>query len=186
MIPRGKGAVSMQQILSIQALTLLAGLALIVIGSFGGGIEVKEIKIPTLPTFSRALSLAFGIVLLVLGIGFPQLFPTPPIAASSSTQLASVARVEEKAKSPEEKPKVWLGAAVENHVITISDVKRILRHLGKYSGPINDDVDDAYQKAVAEFQLSQNLKTDTYVGPDTYRKLREAWPDFFEIRNPEK
>jgi Putative peptidoglycan binding domain len=100
--------------------------------------------------------------------------------------LASVARVEEKAKSPEEKPKVWLGAAVENHVITISDVKRILRHLGKYSGPINDDVDDAYQKAVAEFQLSQNLKTDTYVGPDTYRKLREAWPDFFEIRNPEK
>ena len=178
----------MQQILSIQALTLLAGLALIMIGSFGGGIEVKEIKIPTLPTLSRTLCLAFGIVLLILGIAFPQLSPNPQItAASPSTQSAPVARVEEKAKSPaDEKPKVWLGAAIENHVITIGDVKRILRHLGKYAGPINDDVDDAYKQAVAEFQISQNLEADTYVGPNTYRKLREAWPDFFETRNPGK
>ena len=177
----------MQQILSTQALTLLAGLALIIIGSFGGGIEVKEIKIPTLPTFSRALSLAFGIVLLVLGIGFPQLFPNPQIAAASSTQSASSVRVEEKAKTAaDEKPKAWLGAVIENHVITISDVKRILRHLGKYSGPINDDVDDAYKQAIADFQVSQNLDADTYVGPNTYRKMREAWPDFFENGAPQK
>jgi hypothetical protein len=177
----------MQQLLSIQALTFLAGLALIMIGSFGGGIEVKEIRIPTLPTFSRALSLAFGVVLLVLGMAFPQLFPNPQNSAASSTQSASGARVEEKAKSlADEKPREWLGAAIANHVITISDVKRILRHLGKYSGPINDDVDDAYKQAVAEFQVSQKLGADTYVGPDTYRKLREAWPEFFETGNPGK
>lgn len=169
----------MQQILSVQALTVLAGLLLIMVGSFGGGIEVKEIRIPTLPTYSRALSLAFGIAFLVLGIAFPQLF--------QSTQSGLVPRMEEKVKTPpDDKPKGWLGAAIENHVIAVSDVKRILRHLGKYSGPINDDVDDAYKQAVAEFQISQNLDVDTYVGPNTYRKLREAWPDFFETRNPAK
>jgi hypothetical protein len=169
----------MEQLLSIQALTFLAGLFLIMVGSFGGGIEVRELRIPTLPTYSRALSLAFGIVLLVLGIAFPRLFPTP--------QPGPGAPFGDKQKSPDAKPKGgWLGAAIENHVITVSDVKRILRHLGKYSGPINDDVDDAYKQAVAEFQISQNLDADTYVGPDTYRKLREAWPDFFENRNPGK
>jgi hypothetical protein len=31
------------------------GLALIVIGIIGGGIEIKEVKIPTLPMFPRAV-----------------------------------------------------------------------------------------------------------------------------------
>jgi NAD/NADP transhydrogenase beta subunit len=67
---------------SMQAITFLIGLALIVVGIFGGGIEVKEIKIPTLPTISRILSSIVGLVLIAVCLAFPQLLagpqPTPP------------------------------------------------------------------------------------------------------------
>ncbi|WP_375415344.1 hypothetical protein [uncultured Bradyrhizobium sp.] len=88
----------MQQLLTIQALTFLAGLALIMIGSFGGGVDVKEIKIPKLATASRAISLAFGIALLVLGIAFPKLFQNED---SSSKQSGPVITAE-KANAPTE------------------------------------------------------------------------------------
>ena len=42
------------------------GLALIVIGIIGGGIEVKEVKIPTLPMFPRAMSFIAGFALVLL------------------------------------------------------------------------------------------------------------------------
>jgi hypothetical protein len=158
--------------ISIQVVTFLIGLALIVIGIFGGGIEVKEIRIPTLPALSRALSSAVGLVLVILCLAFPQIFPSAPTA----TTLAST---EDKAKVSDDRSKVFLGAAIQNHLITVQDVKRILRHLGKYSGPITDEVNDAYFQAVAEFQISQNIDADGLVGPVTYGKLREAWPDFF-------
>jgi hypothetical protein len=51
---------------SIIALTFLVGLALIVIAVLGGGIEIKEVKIPTLPTIPRAASFAVGCVLIAL------------------------------------------------------------------------------------------------------------------------
>lgn len=161
----------MQQLLSAQTLTYLLGLALIVIGIFGGGIEVKEIKIPTLPTFSRAASLAVGIVLVVVCYAFPQAFPNGDITGA-------LKQPHENSSVVAEKPK-WLGAAIQNKVITVTEVKRILRHLGNYSGPLNEDATPEYFQAVTDFQISQNVEADGYVGPITYRKLREAWPDYF-------
>jgi hypothetical protein len=160
---------------SMQAITFLIGLALIVVGIFGGGIEVKEIKIPTLPTISRILSSIVGLVLIAVCLAFPQLLagpqPTPPALASAppADSIPSVAN----------KPK-FLGAAIENHIVTVRDVKKVLAHIGKYSGPMNDEVTDAYFQAVAEFQTSQKIQIDGLVGPETYGKLRESWPDYFQ------
>ncbi|QOZ66565.1 peptidoglycan-binding domain-containing protein [Bradyrhizobium arachidis] len=177
----------MQELLSPQTLTFLLGLALIVIGIFGGGIEVKEIKIPTLPTLSRALSLAVGIVLVVLCSAFPGIFPKAAVATPSNQTAAPTQTLAAlPSPVPTDKPKVWLGAAIHNQIITVHEVKLVLRHVGKYSGPPNDEVNDAYFRAVVEFQLSQNVEADGYVGPITYGKLREAWPEFFEPIKPTK
>jgi hypothetical protein len=153
----------------MQAITFLIGLALIVVGIFGGGIEVKEIKIPTLPTLPRILSSMVGLVLIVVCLAFPQLLLGPQTPSSAIPSVAST----------DDKSKLFLGAAIQNHIATIRDVKMILRHVGKYSGPINDEVTDQYFQSVADFQTAQKIQIDGLVGPETYAKLREAWPEFF-------
>src|SRR5215470_7809626 len=62
------------KIMGANAITLIVGLALIVVGLLGGGIEVKEIKIPQLPMISRAASFLFGCILISLVLFYPQLF----------------------------------------------------------------------------------------------------------------
>lgn len=160
---------------SMQAITFLIGLALIVVGIFGGGIEVKEIKIPTLPTISRILSSIVGLVLIVVCLAFPQLLVGPQPSSLALASIPPAASV----PSATNKPK-FLGAAIENHIVTVRDVKKVLARVGKYSGPMNDEVTDAYFQAVAEFQTSQKIQIDGLVGPETYGKLREAWPDYFQ------
>ena len=158
---------------SMQAITFLVGLALIVVGIFGGGIEVKEIKIPTLPTVSRVLSSVAGLVLIVVCLAFPQLLASPqPNPPPSVPSVPSVSALGDKPK--------FLGANIENHIVTVRDVKMVLRHIGKYNGPLNDEVNDAYFQAVGDFQTSQKIAVDGLVGPETYGKLTEAWPDYFQ------
>lgn len=59
---------------SIVSITFLVGLALIVIAILGGGIEVKEIKIPALGIFPRVLSFVTGIAILALCVFWPTIF----------------------------------------------------------------------------------------------------------------
>jgi hypothetical protein len=59
---------------SIVSITFLVGLALIVIAILGGGIEVKEIKIPALGIFPRVLSFVTGIAILALCVFGPLYF----------------------------------------------------------------------------------------------------------------
>ena len=72
-----------------------------------------------------------------------------------------------------------LGAAYTNHLLEVRDAKRILQHLGYYTGPITNDPDDAYFQAVANFQHDKNITQDGLVGGETYGKFREAWPEYF-------
>ena len=60
---------------SIVSITFLVGLALIVIGLLGGGIEVKEIKIPALGIFPRVVSFGTGIAILALCFFLRDIFP---------------------------------------------------------------------------------------------------------------
>ncbi len=81
---------------SIASVTFLVGLALIVIAVLGGGIEVKEIKIPPLGIVPRMLSFTTGIVLLILCVFWPGIFPgvaPPPAPAPSAAEKAATERV---------------------------------------------------------------------------------------------
>lgn len=62
----------------INYLIFFFGLALIVVGLVGGGVEIKEIKIPTLPIIPRVLVLLLGAVLAGASIWAPQFFEGNP------------------------------------------------------------------------------------------------------------
>jgi len=82
-------------------------------------------------------------------------------------------------RQPSNNKRLELGAAYTNHLLEVRDAKRILQHLGYYTGPINNDPDDAYFQAVANFQHDKNITQDGLVGGETFGKFREAWPEYF-------
>ena len=74
---------------TLPILVFLGGIALLVVAIFGGGLEIKEIKIPTLPTVPRLLGGVLGCVLVGMSF-FPSLLPggvssTPLPAGANST-----------------------------------------------------------------------------------------------------
>jgi hypothetical protein len=171
--------------MSVASLTFLIGLALIVIGIFGGGIEVKEVKIPTLPAVSRALSFLVGAALVGICEISPQVLP----GASANLGPAQTQTVPPASQVPtvphgigDDRSKIFLGAAIQNHLTTVHEVKAVLRHLNKYSGSMDEYPSDEYFQAVGDFQVSQSVDADGLVGPTTYAKLREAWPEHFASR----
>jgi hypothetical protein len=56
---------------NIVTITFLVGLALIVTAIFGGGLEVKEVKIPSMGLSNRVLSFAVGALLTGLCVFYP-------------------------------------------------------------------------------------------------------------------
>jgi hypothetical protein len=164
---------------SLLTITFLVGLSLIVVSVLGGGIEVKELRIPTLPPIPRIATFVLGSSLVVMCIVNPRLFPDD--AKDDSRRKVDVETASTDACS---KSTTWLGQAIRDNIITVQQVKMVLRHVGKYSGEIDDKTDCQYKRAVVEFQASQNLDPDSYVGPVTYHKLREAWPEFFIEAKP--
>ena len=145
------------------SITLIAGLALIMVGLIGGGIEVKEIKIPQLPMFPRAASFLIGCILTALVFFDQNLF----LPSQTDKQVLLSDKRDD------------LGTAITNHLIDVRDVKSVLKQLGIYVGPINNEPDPAYFQAVANFQQSRNIGQDGLVDGATYGKLREALPEFF-------
>jgi hypothetical protein len=77
--------------ISIVSIILLVGLALIVIALLGGGIEVKEIKIPALQIIPRILSFITGGALVALCLFRPDILQElndnkiPPVLPTNST-----------------------------------------------------------------------------------------------------
>src|SRR5882762_681589 len=123
--------------MSILTLTFLVGLALIVVAIVGGGIEIKEIKIPTLPIVPRTLSFIVGCTLLAVCVLSPQILQQ--LSNQQSSPEPKVAA--EKAAITSNEP--FLGAAIKNRLVTVRDVKLVLRHDGKYTGPIDDQPNDS-------------------------------------------
>src|SRR5262245_3531331 len=163
--------------MSVLTVTFLVGLALVVVSIVGGGIEIKEVKIPTLPIIPRTLSFVVGCALLAVCVLSPQI-----LQQLSGQQSSAEAKVAAAAPGVPNKEPPFLGAAIKNHLVTVRDVKVVLRHDGKYVGPIDEQPNDSYFQAVAAFQLSRNITADGYVAPDTYAKLSESWPEYFADR----
>lgn len=60
--------------MELKILTFILGSLLLLIGIFGGGFQVKELKIPQIGKFSRFLATSLGIFFIVLSLGLD----TPP------------------------------------------------------------------------------------------------------------
>ena len=74
--------------MSLASIMLIAGLLLIVVGLVGGGIEVKELKLPQISMLPRAASFLVGCILTALVLLDPKLFSPPqpdPLAAPTQT-----------------------------------------------------------------------------------------------------
>jgi hypothetical protein len=151
--------------MSIGFLIFMIGVAMIIVAAVGGGIEIKELKIPVLPLFPRIASFAIGCLLIAFAF-------TPYLS-----HLLSPTPVPDQT-GDQKKP--YLGSKISDNSITVWDVKKILNHVGYYKGLVNNEPDQTYFPAVTEFQIAQKLKADGLIGPDTYIKLREAWPDYFK------
>ena len=65
-------------------------------------------------------------------------------------------KIEALASTPDKLPS-FLGAA---SVIPVQLAKRALESLGMYKGPINDENDEVFRKAVMDFQKSRNLPAE--------------------------
>lgn len=150
------------------ALSLAFGVVLVVLRTL-----IKNVDSPFVRTICFAASgiimfvfLAFAVLLIPAAI---ICWPHPYAQLLSLPSCASTTVVEPQ-----------LGAAIRRHLIEVQQVKEILQHLGMYGGVINNETDDAYFKAVANFQSSQNITQDGLVGGETFTKLRAAWPEYFD------
>ncbi len=88
---------------TVTGLLVGAGLLLIVSSLFGGGLEVKELKIPHISKGMRALSFAVGVVLVALAI-LPGMIPErgPGSTQVADEPLSVTAGGEESPESPPE------------------------------------------------------------------------------------
>jgi hypothetical protein len=77
---------------SIGTVTFLVGLALMVLGILGGGLEIKEVKIPSMGRLARAISFAIGAGLLALSLMTPEYLHrlSSNLTASSEESTGSV------------------------------------------------------------------------------------------------
>lgn len=57
---------------SIGTITFFVGLGLIILAVLGGGLEIKEVKIPSLGRFARAATFGIGVALLGLSLMEPE------------------------------------------------------------------------------------------------------------------
>jgi hypothetical protein len=131
--------------ITIGSVAFLAGLAMVIVAVVGGGVEIKDLKIPTLPLASRVASFALGCVLIILALtpgvtdrvnpslGIAPTAVAPATAPPSTPQATGLGNPQERT---EKKPK-QLGAAITNGVITVRDVKMVPNHEGYYKGSID-------------------------------------------------
>ena len=61
--------------MKIEIMSFILGAILLAVGLLGGGIQIKEIKIPQVSRFSRILSGCSGIVFILLGLYIAEIFP---------------------------------------------------------------------------------------------------------------
>lgn len=56
----------------------------------------------------------------------------------------------------------------------VNEAKGLLKRLGYYSGPADDNADDAFKKAVALFQAQVGISADGLAGPLTIAAMKQA------------
>lgn len=86
--------------ISIIYITFMVGLALIVVAVIGGGLEIKEFKIPPLPLIPRALSFLLGSILIAVCLFDSSILtnigPAPPPSPKPPTQSILLAYAQDQ------------------------------------------------------------------------------------------
>ena len=91
-------------------------------------------------------------------------------------------RLRDYADHPEKIPG-FAGAAIRDRLVSIGEIKRILKEHGEYSGNTFEDKDDGdYRLAIARFQAHHGLPADGLLGPDTLAKLIISYPKEFGVQ----
>jgi hypothetical protein len=60
-------------------------------------------------------------------------------------------------------------------LIPVRQGKMILSRVGTYQGAIDDELNDAYRKAIIDFQTSQNMAADGLIGPQTFDRMKTEY-----------
>jgi hypothetical protein len=184
--------------MSIPLIAFSVGLALIVISIIGGGLEVKEIKIPNLGLMPRVLSFLMGSVLIAVCLAHPGLLSGDAFSANNKNDLT--ARIGLPVSSPRDASselsyKVYhseeLGAIFsfpikmlsldttqrkERRLTLVDGDGRVRVKLTRTSFP--DDLRDVRLGRQREKEQLEKLGyTVTYVAPEKER----AWKDWYVL-----
>lgn len=76
--------------MTIEIIAFLGGLVLLAVAIVGGGIELKEVKVPPIPVFPRLLAATSGIALMIFAAAL-RIPPDPPPANGGVEALAAIA-----------------------------------------------------------------------------------------------
>ena len=72
--------------MSIEIIAFVFGCVLVLIGIIGGGLEIKEIKIPKIKGVTRIIAIIGGLIFISCGVEFP----SPPPSTQSVPDIAVV------------------------------------------------------------------------------------------------
>ncbi|PIT03131.1 hypothetical protein TSA1_22005 [Bradyrhizobium nitroreducens] len=59
--------------------------------------------------------------------------------------------------------------------VPVRQGKTILSRIGTYQGAIDDEANEAYFKAIVDFQTAQNLTPDGMIGAQTYDRMKSEY-----------
>jgi Putative peptidoglycan binding domain len=77
----------------------------------------------------------------------------------------------DKIASVASNPKALPDFTIGRNVVPVREAKGYLSRLGIYNGPIDDEDNEAFHKAIVDFQVSRNMTPDGMIGPRTLSRM---------------
>ena len=139
------------RMVTIPLIFVIAGVLLVVVAVVGGGLEVKELKVPPLPPFGRVLSAIVGVAFTVVGLtlnGFSIPVPGAPRSGGEVT-----------IDSPRE------GADVPSSLVVLGRVTLPAEDTGYYWLVLQDEGADAYPQQRITVQQDGRWEESVMFGP---------------------
>jgi len=157
--------------LNASTIALIAALGFIAVGLLGGGVEVKEIKIPPLSAFTRAACVVFGLILSALVLIDPRgIFQQSQQPSGPQPQQATIVQPV-KRPSPEPQP-IYSQPFRILYVKEQEDFAQKLHNYLTTKGYITSTVYDDFSE----------VKPDSHEKPGTIRIVYKSGAKDFEPR----
>jgi hypothetical protein len=136
--------------LTIPLIFVIAGVLLVAVAVIGGGLEVKELKVPPLPPFGRVLSAIVGVAFTIVGLTLNGLsIPVPGTTKGGEVTI----------DSPRE------GAEVPSRVVVAGRVSLPTDDTGHYWLVLQDEGAGAYPQQRITVQQDGRWEESVMFGP---------------------